>query len=345
MKQGNSAGPGRLALAALAGLWLNAFAGEPVQIQPRTVVKLASAKEAAALLDRADDFTKAMSPCDRAARLGKDKPVTQDEFLAFAAASARDWPEDQARLAQAMLVQAAQRLRPLKLPLPETILLIRTTGQEEGGAAYTRGNAIILPAADAASPRLEMILHEFFHVLSRHNSPLRTRLYGLLGFKPCAPLALPESLAPIKITNPDAFAMDHYIELEQAGKPVKLMPILLSRSPTYDPRAGGGFFGYMELKLLVVEAAGDSCKAALDANGKPRLLEPSQVPDYQRRLARNSHYIISPEEVLADNFALLAGGSSRARDPGLLEDVRKVLTAYAASQPATKAAASGPAKP
>lgn len=58
-----------------------------------------------------------------------------------------------------------------------TVLLVQTTGQEESGAAYCRGNAIVLPRnmVRRADKSLEKTLtHELFHILSSHNKKLRS---------------------------------------------------------------------------------------------------------------------------------------------------------------------------
>ena len=39
------------------------------------------------------------------------------------------------------------------------------------------------------------------------------------------------------------------------------------------------------------------------ARRQPVLLDPEDLPDYHRRIGRNTNYIIHPDEILADNFA------------------------------------------
>ena len=77
--------------------------------------------------------------------------------------------------------------------------MIKTTGREEGNAAYCRGKAIVLPASKLQLPpnRLQrLLMHELFHLLSRQDPQLRKQLYGIVGFTPCDPIALPASMCP-----------------------------------------------------------------------------------------------------------------------------------------------------
>lgn len=72
-------------------------------------------------------------------------PVDDATFRDFVAAAALNWTEAERQ----RITTAYDSLRPelirLKVPVPERLRLIRTSGREEGEAAYTRADAIILP--------------------------------------------------------------------------------------------------------------------------------------------------------------------------------------------------------
>ena len=108
-----------------------------------------------------------------------------------------DWtPEELATLEQAVSA-VAQQFAKWRLPLPETILLVKLTGNVDGGAAYTRGSAIMLPEQTLRWPRQRferLLAHELFHILSRHQPELRQKLYGVIGFQPCGEIELPAAL-------------------------------------------------------------------------------------------------------------------------------------------------------
>jgi hypothetical protein len=86
------------------------------------------------------------------------------------------------------------------------------------------------------------------------------------------------------------------------------------------------FFRYLVFRLMVVKKVAESWVPMLE-DGKPRLLEPSEVDDFHRKIGRNTKYIIHPEEVLADNFVLLMMGREDVRTPRILEEMARLLKA------------------
>src|SRR5262249_49774814 len=146
-----------------------------------------------------------------------------------------------------------------------------------------------------------------FHVLSSHNPPLREALYATIGFKRCPEVALPEALARRKITNPDAPVNEHYATVAHDGRPIEIMPVLISSAEQYDPRRGGNLFSYLQFRLLVLEDDNGVLRLAL-TNGQPILLGPNSVPGFHELIGRNTSYIIHPEEILAENFVHLING-------------------------------------
>src|SRR5258706_306344 len=117
-----------------------------VEIRAGTKVEFASAATGARLLASRDVFVQAMSPFDRSARLKTDKDVTEAEYLAFVARQARDWSEGEKQRLRAILESFRSRTARLDLRFPPSISLLKTTGLEEGLAAYCRGSSIVLPA-------------------------------------------------------------------------------------------------------------------------------------------------------------------------------------------------------
>src|SRR5690606_18698975 len=157
----------------------------------------------------------------------------ESEFLAFVRQAAREWePAERERLAGSFgrIEEALDALLP---ELDEPVLLIKTSGEEEAGVGYTRGNAVMLPQSSVtgSGPALERLLaHEVFHVVSRKYPALRRALYGAIGFHPCGEVELPDALAARKVTNPDAPINDYCIRLQVAGSEAWAVPVLLSDS-------------------------------------------------------------------------------------------------------------------
>ena len=301
-----------------------------IKLSGDTSLTFATADEARKMLTTPDDFIRALSPFDRAARVKTAGAVSEKAFLEFVGRNVLDWTEAE----KASLVSAVERLRTpfdrLALPWPKAIYVVKTTGKEEGGAAYTRNQALILPQNMLTpnrprSPRL--IAHELFHILSRSNPGLRDRLYRAIGFVRCSEIELPETLRNRQLTNPDAPANDHCIRVQIKGVDVWAVPILYSRAEKYDVKRGGEFFSYMVSQLLLIDRAGDSPSAKpMYAGSQPRLVDFGQVSGFYEQVGRNTEYIIHPEEILADNFAMLVTGDRNVPAPEILQKLQDVLT-------------------
>jgi hypothetical protein len=301
-----------------------------MQFGAKTVVGFASANQGKEILMTRDDFIERLSPFDRAARMKTDKNVSERDFLNFIGNHVLLWDEAEKQKVANAFQGIQPRIEALSLPFPERIYMVKTTGNEEGGAAYTRGNAIILPKAHLVSDTTaiqRLICHELLHILSRANPDLRERLYGAIGFTKCNEVEFPLTLRSRKITNPDAPRNDYCIRLRVGSKESWAIPILFSNTEKYDISRGGEFFEYLNFQFLLVERSGDPPIARPLFDGpKPRLVAIQQVSGFIEQVGRNTSYVIHPEEILADNFALLVLGERNAPSPDVLERIKMVLT-------------------
>lgn len=287
-----------LVLALLSGCTPPPAAAPTLDRAPPRVgsstVHFATRAEAAAHLARQDAFFARLSSFDIGFRRGRPG-VTLTAFRKFAAAQALDWsPGERLAWTKAFRTVGAS-LVGLRLPLPKRLLLIKTTGKEEFGAAYTRGAAIILGPSQAALPAARLTglaAHELFHVASRHATPAwRDAAYGLLGFRRRAGLRFPASSEDRRLTNPDAFTLAHVVIVTaKSGEKRAVAPVLLSKRGLAKAIERGDLMAILDLRLL-------------DA-GTGELLEP-KATDYLARVARNTPYVIHVEEAMADHFALL----------------------------------------
>jgi hypothetical protein len=288
-------------------------------------IELASIEKGRDVLGARDDFVARLSAFDRAARLKSADDVTEDEYLAFARAAAREWSNDERARLTSAFTAIQPKLAELLPALDAPVLLIKTSGEEEGGAGYTRADAVMLPQALTDARELERLLaHEIFHVVSRNNPDLQRALYATIGFEPCGEVSLPPALAARKMTNPDAPVNEHCIEVQVDGANVWGMPILLSRQERFDPAAGIPFFGYLTLSMLLVERDGASSRP-LERDGAPVLVPFNRVAGLQEQIGRNTGYVIHAEEILASNFEMLVQDVPNAPSPEVLERIREVL--------------------
>ena len=286
-------------------------------ISSSTQIAPASVEQGQRILATADDFLRNLSPFDRSARLQINGPVTPEQFTNFVVRQILPWEGTELQRLRDVSQLVSNRLANWKLPLPPTIWLVKTTGDEEGDAAYTRGAAIVLPASDGAKEPADLeriLLHELFHVLSRQNPKLRDALYAQIGFLPCGPVELPADYAARKLTNPDAPIIAHQLKGRVGDREVHVMPVLFSRESSYRAGDTRPFFAYLEFRLLEIAQTAGAWQGVV-RDGQPAFHQPANIGNFFEQIGRNTQYIIHPEEVLADNFVLLMQGKQDAPNP------------------------------
>jgi len=288
-------------------------------------IEFASEQQARTVLTTRDDFIAHLSPFDRKVRLKTDRDVSEQEFLDFVGRSVLSWTPDEQHLVETTWTSLQPALAHLgPLPFPKTILFIKTSGEEEDGAEYTRSNAIILPQplfvrvrkADDMQP---VLAHELFHILSRNAPDLRDRAYAAIGFQRCAEIAFPPDLASRKLTDPDAPLNDHAIQVRVSGRGIWAVPILYSKYPDYDPAKGTTLFDYLQFRFLEVQRSGDP------PPGHRAPIDPARILGFYEQVGRNTEYVIHPEEILADNFRFLLAGTPNHPSPDVLKQLAAAL--------------------
>jgi hypothetical protein len=264
-----------------------------------------------------------------------DRQISEEEFLSFAVANALPWEPNEIEKVKIVINKLKPKLTQLRIKFPETILMIKTTGREEGGAAYTRSNAIILPQGifNSEGAALEhLVAHEMLHTFTRNDPEVRKLLYAVIGFIPCGEINFPKELKALKITNPDAPMNDHYIRVIVDGNSITVVPILFSREPKYDVVKGGEFFQYLSFKLMQIDRQESEWKPCYD-KGRLVLFDPGEVSGFFKQVGRNTNYIIHPEEILADNFAILVNENENVPSPGIINKIKQVLSKSKKNKP------------
>ena len=290
----------------------------------------ANADKGKEILGKRDDFIKRLSEFDRSGRMKVNAPVSEKEILAHVQSNVLPWSEQEEKKISEIVKVMRPALAGLHLDLPKIVYLIKTSGNEEEDAAYTRGNAIILPQSYVAMPSAalqKIVTHELFHVLSRNSPKTREMLYSIIQFHKCNEIKIPSDISARILTNPDAPIPDCYITLKHGGKSVACVPILLSRDEKYDLWKEENFLKYMVFQWLVVEK--DNSKGEFKPplkDGKATLLAENQVVGYSEAIGKNTQYILHPEEILASNFLLLVEGAKDAPSPEILDKMRTVLS-------------------
>ena len=281
-------------------------------------IVFADSGQAQGLLQSSDEYTQQLGPFDVQSKTQSAQAMGEADYLAHAARQARNWTPEEITALRTIIQSADARIKALNLPLalPSEIVLVRSTMQEEGGAAgYTRSNFIVLGGQLSEY----LFLHELFHVYSRANPTVRDALYATIGFRKTNEIKLPEPLATYKISNPDAPVHDHVIGVTIDGVPQEAIFLLFSERDYTQ----GTFFDYLNKRLLLVEGEENSKQAQL-RDGQPVLLDYSAAADLRDTIGRNTGYDIDPEEVMADHFTLLVLGSS-VPEPDFLERAKAIL--------------------
>jgi hypothetical protein len=304
---------GRPLLAALA------FAAATAA-QAQSTFHFATVAEGRAIVSARDDYVRQTTPLERQALLRTREPVSEERLLAAMADQVLEWnATDQQRL-QPLLARLETFLARIKPLEPRRILLVKTSPDFLNGHPHTRANAIILPIGGEAlrssqSMTFYILAHELFHVLSRNNPAFRERLYASFGFRRCSSVSIPQPVADLRLTNPDAPESLHTISVVYGGRWVDVLPYVSFFSPQIDPREG--FLNQIAPAWLLTQRDGDTCTVTF-----PGGLEPEKLEGLFQQIGRNTDYLFGPEEILADNFAHLVFSMAGADLPRIPLEVR-----------------------
>lgn len=317
-----------------------------LRICGNTSIIFATVNEGKEILTRRDDFVQRMSPFDRSARLKTKEDISESEYLGFVGRNILEWNSAETQRVTSAFQGIHAEIEALCLPFPEKVYIVKTTGNEEGGAAYTRANAIVLTEDDLIEPIVKIqktLCHELFHVMSRINPDLRDKFYAAIGFVKCNEIAFPSILNSQKITNPDAPMNDHYISLQVKGNEVLVIPILFSSTQKYNIDRGGEFFNYLQLQFLLVERHDNSSTVIPIYDGRrPKFLDMRKQSGFFEQVGRNTRYIIHPEEILADNFAFLVLNQRDLPSPEIATKIERIIKKKKITEPSTSADAEKP---
>ncbi len=310
-----------LFLAAVVGLTATT-AESADRLTEGTSLVFASVHQGRAVLSKRDDYVSRLSPIDRSARLKTDTAVSEQEYLAFVGRQVVPWLASERSKVLEVADGLRKKLDSLQLPLPPQVVMIKTSGREEGGAAYTRANAIVLTESHLrrdVEGLTKLICHELFHIMSRSAPTVRDGLYATIGFHRCQEPQLPASLTSIKLTNPDAPANQHCINVTIDGRPRTVVPILISETRQYDVDRGGEFFEYLLLRFVAIEIDQKTGRSSpVMERNQPLIVPVTQLSGFFEQVGHNTGYIIHPEEILADNFVHLVTEEKKLESPRIV---------------------------
>jgi hypothetical protein len=228
---------------------------------------------------------------------------------------------------------------------PSEIKLIKTSAKHYGESVYyTRENCIVIPynELDVKNRKafLTTMFHELFHIYSRLNPEKSRGLYKLIGFDAVGfeNLKIPVELGKRVFFNPDGVDFAQKITLKTDAGTIYAIPIIYSNHVGFT-KSKPDFFGYLEFNLFQVTPT-DAGKwtVVTQADGFSSTVNMKKT-DFFDQIKDNTHYIIHPDEVLADNFAFVlmqkndASVGEKFSKPGkqLLLDIEAILKTPIAS--------------
>lgn len=304
-----------------------------------THVLAASIADGRKRLTAKDAFIDNQSNFDRQARVNLRQSVvhvSEAIYSDYVSSQVMEWSPSEIEALTKVIGSIKEKMADLALHFSEQIVLVKTSGLEEGYAAYTRGiDTIVLPAnyvgsletaisyGDPLHPAKDqaflenVIIHEMFHLFSKNNPDVRRELYGMIEYQVLEnAVELPDvpwgdsRMPALKITNPDTPTMNVAIRLQVPAVPGKhdgatvkkqLLPVLLAKE-TYK---GGIFFDYLQWWFFAVQQSDDGWICELNDDGQPLMYEVDQelLKRYYRLVGRNfTNEVFHPDEILAQSF-------------------------------------------
>ncbi len=200
--------------------------------------------------------------------------------------------------------------------LPKEINIVKSKGLPYGdGVFYTRDNTIVIPSNELKTANkaelIKTMLHELGHIYTRTHVAKKAALYAVLGFKKLenTHLLMNDSLYQRLLLNPDGVNFTWVTALTMAdGKNVMAIPLIYSNEYQFTSKKKS----YMDyLSWNYFEARNTVRGVELLTNNRLQTtLQTKDLPGlFKEKL--NTDYVIHPDEIFADNFALLTGSCGR----------------------------------
>ena len=269
--------------------------------------------------DDLDKFFEHLTPIDAAVQMKKNAPLSMSpdvmlsSYKTYLQTDVTGFTKEEAAFIAKAMTEAFQLVGKVSQRyFPEDIRLIKTKAHHyDAEMYYTRENCIVIPAPMLKQKNydafLQTMLHEISHIVTRLNPNVKAQLYALAGFKKIEiPLEMPDALRRRLLTNPDGVDINWAKSMVSAtGKEVFALPLIYAKDTLFDAKKPdfGDYLGwnYYELapsadnKTLIVQTVGARQQSTLDTRG----INDMFLKNY------NTAYIIHPDEIVADNFALL----------------------------------------
>ena len=297
------------------------------------------------IIDEKEKFFSKITPLEMSIQMKVTEPLTDRlkilaDYKVFLQNDVEDFSEEEQEYVEDVLREAYDLCNQVDTDIfPPQIRLIKTKGQHYGNSVYyTREDVIVIPENELQdrnrSGFLQVMLHEIFHIYSRYNDKKRYEMYELIGFEPLdvRPI-LPQVLQNRIIINPDGIDINYKMKLKtENGDSIEVMPIIVSARDAYSAEFPA-FFDYVKFDLYELKYNQNNSYTVLTDEEGFSTLDLRELPDFFDQIEDNTQYIIHPDEILADNFAIVIlaakkGGKFEGySEEGtvLLEELKEIL--------------------
>lgn len=303
---------------------------------PNIAVQLLDSTSAAQAItqDHTEGFFEQIRTLDMEIQMGKTQTGNRQNqvqaYKDFLKKEVSHFTENDIQFIQDVMIKARELCDNISPDIfPQELKLIKTKANHYGKFTYyTRENCIIIPQNVLNEDRdaeafLETILHEIFHIYSRFNPDKRAALYRLIGFKKVGNIQIPEALDQRILLNPDGIDYQYIMTLSSDGETTQVAPLLYAKFPKLNTEKRG-FFAYTQFELFELKKENNILKIKIQSGATSTLPNYFQA-DFHHQIGPNTGYVIHPDEILADNFALLALSQDNSFDIRQLETEGQLL--------------------
>jgi len=274
-----------------------------------TRFKILNTYDARNEISKIDDYLLKMKPVERRLKCKANQDVELDQFVLFLRDCVLEPTKENHNKLTIAINQLKRLVEKYNLHTPSVINIIKTDGRDEWNSAYTRGNSIVLPSKKldfySEEDLVKLLVHEYFHVISRFNPGLRRNLYGLLGFVEIEDGLVPSSIMDRTLNNPDALILTGIANEKNQLE----VPLITIKSDNVD-----------DTKDIL-----ESIRIEVYLEGEKKLVDIEEAPVVKSSLMINVSHIQHPEETLAENFTHLLAQSGEIENTKLLNQMSKIL--------------------
>ncbi|MFK7947416.1 MAG: hypothetical protein AB8G11_07500 [Saprospiraceae bacterium] len=274
----------------------------------KTIFLDKEAAQKAITTDQAEGFFEKIQLLDIQVQM-KNNTINHEDaknaYRAYLRASVEEFTDEEEIKIRFALRRIQQMCDEISMDIfPQELKLVKTNMNHYGASVfYSRENTIIIPKnvlrRDLNTDFIKSMLREIFHIYTRYNYWKRMELYKKIGFEPIQNLDIPISLKNKILTNPDGVepCVIHNLS-DRNNDNFSAVPIITVKHKNLQRSLS--FYSNIEFSLYKIEGN----KIYMNEDGTSTI-DIENIENFYEQIGTNTNYIIHPNEILADNFAML----------------------------------------